>query len=73
MTICVLSLDDTVYPINHIPSTTMMLFYLFSFSFKLKFPGESDGRDMSELETLVWNPENPLTDKRIDNFMAIAR
>ena len=35
--------------------------------------GETDGRDLSNLEELVWTPENPLSDREIDQFMVIAR
>ncbi|XP_065061183.1 metastasis-associated protein MTA3-like isoform X3 [Rhopilema esculentum] len=38
-------------------------------------PAKDDGRktDCSDLETLVWNPENGLHDKNIDNFLVLAR
>ncbi|XP_014677878.1 PREDICTED: metastasis-associated protein MTA3-like [Priapulus caudatus] len=35
--------------------------------------GEGDGRIVPELETVVWRPENVLTDVQIDQFMVIAR
>ncbi|KAK2168603.1 hypothetical protein NP493_1170g00000 [Ridgeia piscesae] len=35
--------------------------------------GESDGRNLTELEELVWSPDTNLTDKQIDQFMVIAR
>ncbi|KAF2365829.1 Metastasis-associated protein MTA1 R1 domain [Trinorchestia longiramus] len=35
--------------------------------------GESDGRVMSELETLVWTPDHGLTDRQIDQFLVVAR
>nr|XP_015196584.1 PREDICTED: metastasis-associated protein MTA1-like isoform X1 [Lepisosteus oculatus] len=35
--------------------------------------GEEDGRDQAELETKIWEPESPLTDKQIDQFLVIAR
>ncbi|KAI0243021.1 Metastasis-associated protein MTA1 [Lamellibrachia satsuma] len=35
--------------------------------------GESDGRNLTELEQLVWSPDTNLTDKQIDQFMVIAR
>ncbi|KAG9340539.1 hypothetical protein JZ751_021360 [Albula glossodonta] len=35
--------------------------------------GEDDGRNQAELETKVWEPESPLTDKQIDQFLVIAR
>lgn len=35
--------------------------------------GESDGRDLSELESLVWTPEHNLTDRQIDQFLVVAR
>jgi len=37
--------------------------------------GLSDGRDLSELETLVWSPspDSGLSDKSIDQFLVIAR
>lgn len=35
--------------------------------------GESDGRNISELETLVWTPEHNLTDRQIDQFLVVSR
>ncbi|XP_039597747.1 metastasis-associated protein MTA1 isoform X2 [Polypterus senegalus] len=35
--------------------------------------GESDGRDQSKLEIKVWDPNSPLTDKQIDQFLVVAR
>lgn len=35
--------------------------------------GESDGRDLSELETLVWTPDHHLTDRQIDQFLVVSR
>ncbi|KAK4884023.1 hypothetical protein RN001_000294 [Aquatica leii] len=35
--------------------------------------GESDGRELSELETLVWTPEHNLSDRQIDQFLVVAR
>lgn len=35
--------------------------------------GESDGRDLTELETLVWTPEHNLTDRQIDQFLVVSR
>ncbi|XP_025834946.1 metastasis-associated protein MTA3 isoform X2 [Agrilus planipennis] len=35
--------------------------------------GESDGRDLNDLETLVWTPEHNLTDRQIDQFLVVAR
>ena len=35
--------------------------------------GESDGRTLEELETLVWTPTHKLTDKQIDQFLVISR
>lgn len=35
--------------------------------------GESDGRELAELETLVWTPEHSLTDRQIDQFLVVAR
>ena len=39
----------------------------------LTTPDESDGRNLSELETLVYNPEHGLNDKQIDQYLIIAR
>ncbi|KAL4238896.1 Metastasis-associated protein mta1 [Mactra antiquata] len=35
--------------------------------------GETDGRCMEELEQLIWDPENKLSDRSIDQFLVIAR
>lgn len=37
------------------------------------FIGLQDDRDLSKLETLVWDPNNPLQDQHIDQFLVIAR
>ncbi|GAB6026062.1 hypothetical protein CHUAL_012266 [Chamberlinius hualienensis] len=34
---------------------------------------EDDGRNLEELETLVWTPNHNLTDRQIDQFLVIAR
>ncbi|KAG2457517.1 MTA1 protein, partial [Polypterus senegalus] len=38
-----------------------------------KHASESDGRDQSKLEIKVWDPNSPLTDKQIDQFLVVAR
>ncbi|XP_060536245.1 metastasis-associated protein MTA3 isoform X2 [Cylas formicarius] len=35
--------------------------------------GESDGRELSELETLVWTPTHNLSDRQIDQFLVVSR
>ncbi|MPC60116.1 Metastasis-associated protein MTA1 [Portunus trituberculatus] len=35
--------------------------------------GESDGRNMEELESLVWTPCHGLTDRQIDQFLVMSR
>ena len=35
--------------------------------------GRQDDRDLSKLETLVWDPNNTLQDQHIDQFLVIAR
>lgn len=35
--------------------------------------GESDGRELSQLEELVWSPDIGLSDRQIDQFLVIAR
>ncbi|XP_065166932.1 metastasis-associated protein MTA3 isoform X2 [Atheta coriaria] len=35
--------------------------------------GETDGRELSELETLVWTPEHELSDRQIDQFLVVSR
>lgn len=37
------------------------------------FTGESDGRNMEELESLVWTPYHGLTDRQIDQFLVMSR
>lgn len=35
--------------------------------------GETDGRSLAELETLVWTPEHSLSDRQIDQFLVVSR
>lgn len=35
--------------------------------------GLQDDRDLAKLETLVWDPNNPLQEQHIDQFLVIAR
>ncbi|XP_078085823.1 metastasis-associated protein MTA3 isoform X1 [Mustelus asterias] len=35
--------------------------------------GESDTRDQSKMEVKVWDPDNPLNDRQIDQFLVVAR
>uniref|UniRef100_A0A8C5HTA1 Metastasis associated 1 family, member 3 n=1 Tax=Gouania willdenowi TaxID=441366 RepID=A0A8C5HTA1_GOUWI len=35
--------------------------------------GEADDRDQAKLEEKLWNPECPLTNKQIDQFLVVAR
>ncbi|XP_069501294.1 metastasis-associated protein MTA2 isoform X1 [Ambystoma mexicanum] len=35
--------------------------------------GESDNRIQQKMELKVWDPENPLTDRQIDQFLVVAR
>ncbi|XP_029470734.1 metastasis-associated protein MTA2 isoform X3 [Rhinatrema bivittatum] len=35
--------------------------------------GESDNRNQQKMEMRVWDPENPLTDRQIDQFLVVAR
>lgn len=38
------------------------------------FPGgESDDRDLSQLEELIWQSSTPCTDQQIDQFLIISR
>lgn len=34
---------------------------------------EGDGRELLELESLVWTPEHSLSDRQIDQFLVVAR
>lgn len=34
---------------------------------------ESDGRDIENLETLVWTPNHSLSDRKIDQFLVVSR
>lgn len=34
---------------------------------------EGDSRDLADTEELVYNPENSLTDRQIDQFLVLAR
>lgn len=36
-------------------------------------PGLVDDRDQSKLEEQMWDPECPLTNKQIDQFLVVAR
>ncbi|XP_027028246.1 metastasis-associated protein MTA1 isoform X3 [Tachysurus fulvidraco] len=35
--------------------------------------GEEDGRELAKLEENVWDPNSPLTEKQIDQFLVVAR
>ena len=35
--------------------------------------GESDNRNQQKMEMKVWDPDNPLTDRQIDQFLVVAR
>lgn len=35
--------------------------------------GESDNRIQQKMEMKVWDPDNPLTDRQIDQFLVVAR
>lgn len=35
--------------------------------------GESDNRNIEELEQLVWTPHHSLTDRKIDQFLVVSR
>ncbi|XP_046711435.1 metastasis-associated protein MTA1 isoform X2 [Silurus meridionalis] len=35
--------------------------------------GEEDGRELAKLEEKVWDPNSPLTEKQIDQFLVVAR
>lgn len=40
----------------------------------VNFPGgESDDRDLSQLEELIWQSSTPCTDQQIDQFLIISR
>lgn len=34
---------------------------------------DTDNRKMEELEDLIWNPENGLSDRQVDQFLIISR
>ncbi|NXO52907.1 MTA2 protein, partial [Aramus guarauna] len=34
---------------------------------------ESDNRNQQKMEMKVWDPDNPLTDRQIDQFLVVAR
>lgn len=37
------------------------------------YPGESDGRKLEDLETLMWNPHNSLSSNQLNHYFAIAK
>lgn len=39
----------------------------------LRAAGEPDERDQAKLEEKLWDPECPLTNKQIDQFLVVAR
>lgn len=41
--------------------------------FLCSWTGESDEREQSKLEVKVWDPNSPLTDQQIDQFLVVAR
>lgn len=40
---------------------------------KVLADGEDDGRDLSQLEELEYRPDNPLTDREIDQFLTVVK
>lgn len=46
-----------------------------NFFLSLSLPGEEDGRNLEEMEQLIWlpGPNNTLTPKEIDQFLILAR
>lgn len=52
----------------------MMMMWCCLKAFIFVFPvGEADDRDLSKLEEKLWDPECPLTNKQIDQFLVVAR
>ena len=37
------------------------------------FTGEEDGRNLEDLEELIWDPDADISDRQIDQFLVIAR
>ena len=52
----------------HLSSSSSSLTTLLVF-----LAGETDGRNMEELESLVWTPCHGLTDRQIDQFLVMSR
>lgn len=50
-----------------------MLSYCVCELLSLGFAGEADERDQAKLEEKLWDPECPLTNKQIDQFLVVAR
>lgn len=51
---------------DYSPFLSLMMPFLCS-------PGESDNRNQQKMEMKVWDPDNPLTDRQIDQFLVVAR
>lgn len=53
--------------------TSGHLFFSFPSAHDALAPGESDNRNQQKMEMKVWDPDNPLTDRQIDQFLVVAR
>lgn len=60
--------------VTRVTSCTWQCMYLVTrFCFLCSRTGESDEREQSKLEVKVWDPNSPLTDRQIDQFLVVAR
>ena len=59
--------------VNHWLLSVDVACLLWILNISLLFLPTADDRDLSKLETLVWNPENRLSEREIDQFLVVAR
>lgn len=58
---------------NFLQKIDKLILLIFFPDFFFCFLGEADERDQSKLEEKLWDPECPLTNKQIDQFLVVAR
>lgn len=49
------------------------MYFLFLIELSITLEEMNVQRDSSELETLVWDPNNTISDKQVDQFLVVAR
>lgn len=55
------------------PGNALPNYLLIIYSLLFYYAGESDGRRLEDLETLTWNPHNPLSSSQLRDYFATAK